>query len=132
MKAAQPGQNLVLLIKLSFECFQRFLGSAQTFFRAIQDPPVFLRPLKIVIDARIVILETITVFAENGFIETGCIGRFLQRRVIVEPLVCKEHFGIYLRHIPLPYDAGPFARRQKECAHKHGQNDIFRNLSHTV
>ena len=130
MKASKPFQDLILFFHLRLERLQRLMSSTQLFLRTFHDLLVLLRTVQIIIHAGIIIIETISVLTENAFVEAGGVGCSLERRIIVEPLVCKEHLGIYVRHIVLPYDTYPPAGRQEQCAHQHGKDDIFRNFPH--
>ncbi len=130
MKASQPLENLVLLLQLGLEALKGLLRGTQLFLGAFQDSLVFFRTVKIVLDARVIVLEAISEFPEDGLVEPGGVGRGLQTGVVVQPLVGQEHLGIYVRHVALPYDAAFPARRQKKGAHEHGQDEIFRNLPH--
>ena len=131
MQEPQAFENLVLPFYLSLERLQGLMGGMQALLRAVQYLLEFLRAPQIIIHACIVIFEVITEFAEDAFVESGCVRRGLEGRVIVQPLVCKEHFGIYVGHGPRPDDTPPAAGRQQECAHKGGKDDIFRQFPHS-
>ena len=121
MQTAQALKNLILFFKLGFELLKTLLGSTQTVLRSLQNLFILFRALQVIIHAGIVVFETITIFAEYGFIEARGIRGSLELGIIVQPLVCKEHLGIYSRHIALADDAHPPARRQEQDAHQHGK-----------
>ena len=74
MQASQTFQDLVLLLQAGLESFQGALGRTKFLLRPFKYFLEFLRTVKIIIHAGVIVLETVSVFAEDGFIETSGIG----------------------------------------------------------